>query len=63
MALIRRSFDPTDFVLPIYVGSYKTYWYYFNESDLFKAYYQLKRIKGKYKPLYPVVYGELKQVF
>lgn len=60
MALVRTSKEPTKFVLPVSVstnqGFVKINRYYYCESDLFKAYYQLKRINGNIKPLYPVIY-------
>ena len=60
MSLVRTSKEPTRFVLTVSVptnqGFVKINRYYYCESDLFKAYYQLKRINGNIKPLYPVVY-------
>ena len=56
LGLVKRADKPTNFVLPVYVNGYKTNWYYDCEHDLFKAYYQLKAIRGKYIPSYPVVY-------
>lgn len=61
MSLVKISKEPTNFVLPVSVltkkGPIKINRYYNCESDLFKAYYQLKRINGYMKPLYPVIYS------
>lgn len=66
MCLVKTSKVITDYVLPVYVDNgnkrYKFNRYYECESDLFKAYYQLKKINCKIKPLYPVIYGEIKDI-
>ena len=59
--LVAKSKEITNYVLPVYIitknGNIKKNWYYDNESLLFKAYYQLKKIDIKnIKPSYPVVY-------
>lgn len=60
MALIKTSDKVTNFVLPVILSTKKGYLkinrYYDNESILFKAYYQLKKINCSIKPLYPIVY-------
>lgn len=60
MALIKTSDKITNFVLPVILYTKKGYLkinrYYDNESILFKAYYQLKKINCSIKPLYPIVY-------
>jgi len=60
MSLVKTSNKPTNFVLPVSIltkkGIMKINRYYGCESDLFKAYYQLKRINGNIKPLYPIIY-------
>lgn len=61
MSLVKTSKEPTIFVLPVSIATKKGFVkmnrYYECESDLFKAYYQLKRINGYIKPLYPVIYS------
>ena len=61
MALVKTSRVPTNFVLPVSIltknGIMKINRYYECEFDLFRAYYQLKRINGYMKPLYPVIYS------
>ena len=54
--LVRRSNIITRFTLPVVIKNYKTIWYYDCENDCFKAYWQLKKINGLIKPLYPVIY-------
>lgn len=57
--LVKRSKKPTDFVLPVVINNnYRTNFYYLCENDVFKAYRQLKAIKGYVRPLYPVIYQE-----
>ena len=60
MALVKTSNKPTNYVLPISIKTEKGYVkklrYYDNEYMLFKAYRQLKAIKGNLIPLYPVIY-------
>lgn len=60
MSLVKTSNRPTNFVLPVSISTKKGFVkmnrYYECEADLFKAYYQLKRINGYIKPLYPVIY-------
>lgn len=58
LALVKRIKKPTNYVLPVYVNGYKCNWYYASESELFKAYRQLKHIQGIFRSLYPIVYGE-----
>ena len=61
MSLVKTSKEPTNFVLPVSIATKKGFMkvnrYYECEHDLFKAYYQLKRINGYIKPLYPVIYS------
>lgn len=58
--LVRKSNVPTNFVLPVILnGSYELYWYYESEKMLFKAYNQLKKINGNYKPKYPIILDEV----
>lgn len=63
--LIKHLSKPTNYCLPvIYCKNgycYKTNWFYENEEQLFKAYYQLKRVNCCYKPLYPIVYEEIEE--
>ena len=55
--LVKRSKKATNYVLPVCMSNgFKTNWYYENESQLFRAYNQLKSINIGIKPLYPVVY-------
>lgn len=54
--LVKRSPLETNYVLPVIINGFKKLWYYDCEGDLFKAYYQLKAIDGKVKPLYPIIY-------
>lgn len=54
--LVKKSDKITRFTLPVTINSFKTIWYYENESDVFKAYFQLRKINGVIKPLYPVIY-------
>lgn len=60
MALIKTSDKVTDYVLPVKIKTdngnliYKNR-YYSDEITLFKAYSQLKAIKGRVIPLYPVI--------
>lgn len=55
--LIRRSDSITNYVLPVvFTSGYRTYWYYDNEALLFKAYNQLKKINGKIKAFYPLIF-------
>ena len=57
--LVSRSKYETNFVLPVMIGTYKTFWYYDSERDLFRAYQQLLKINGKIKPSYPLVFEEV----
>ena len=57
--LVKRSMSKTNFVLPVCIGSYRTYWYYDSEFLLFKAYRQLLKIGGKFKPSYPLIFDEV----
>lgn len=62
MALVKQSMSRTDFVLPVKLltnkGYIKKLRYYDTETELFKAYRQLKFINiERLIPLYPVVYG------
>lgn len=65
--LIKRCSSPTNFVLPVTYckngNCYKINWYYESETVLFKAYNQLKRINGLYKPLYPIVYESEEDIY
>ncbi len=54
--LVKRSKTITKYVLPVWIGNFQTLWYYDSEFLLYKAYWQLKRINGKVRPSYPVVY-------
>ena len=60
MGLIKTSDSITNYCLPVILSTKKGYLkvnrYYDNESILFKAYYQLKKLNCAMKPLYPVVY-------
>ena len=56
--LVSRSKVKTNYVLPVHIGSFYTFWYYENERDLFRAYKQLLKINGKIKPFYPIVFWE-----
>ena len=60
MALIKRSRIPTNYVLPVIIkhrnGVTAMNYYYEDKKTLYKAYNQLKHIKGIIKPLYPVIY-------
>lgn len=53
--LVKRSTNKTNYILPVSVNGFKTYWYYDTEYLLFKAYNQLKVIGGKFKPSYPIL--------
>ena len=57
--LVSRSKSKTNFVLPVHIGSFHTFWYYDSERDLFRAYYQLLKINGKIKASYPIVFSEV----
>lgn len=57
--LVRRSEKKTPYVLPVVVNNYRLYWYYDSEYLLFKAYRQLLKINGKFKPCYPLVFDEV----
>ena len=61
MALVKTSNKPTNYVLPVSIltkqGFIKVNRYYECEYDLFKAYYQFKKMNGYIKPLYPVIYS------
>lgn len=60
MALIKQSDKVTKYVLPVFISTGKGYLkrnrYYDCEYDLWRAYYQLKKIKTKIIPSYPVIY-------
>lgn len=60
MALIKQSDKVTNYVLPVFISTGKGYLkrnrYYDCEYDLWRAYYQLKKIKTKIIPSYPVIY-------
>lgn len=61
MALIKQADKMTDYVLPVKIKTdngtilHKNR-YYNDEKTLFKAYRQLKAIKGRVIPLYPVIF-------
>lgn len=54
--LVKRSDKITNYTIPVIINNFRTIWYYDCESDCFKAYWQLKKINGVIKPLYPVIY-------
>lgn len=59
--LVKTSTNVTNYVLPVIIElgenkRIKRNRYYDNEYILFKAYRQLKAIKGRITPLYPVIY-------
>lgn len=60
MSLIKQAFNQTRYVLPVTIvtdkGSYKKNRYYDCEYDLWRAYYQLKKIGKNMIPSYPVIY-------
>lgn len=60
MSLIERSKKVTNYVLPVRIyhkkGVTAMNFYYEDKKTLYKAYNQLKHIKGIIKPLYPVIY-------
>lgn len=64
--LIKRSLKPTNFCLPVTLCKNgfckKMNWFYDDETTLWKAYYQLKRLNLCYKPLYPIVYDDVLDV-
>lgn len=55
--LVKREKEKTKFILPVYFKNtgYRTFFYYSCENDLFKAYIQLKAIKGNIIPFYPQI--------
>lgn len=56
----KKSKIPTNYVLPVKIehrnGVTAMNYYYEDKKTLYKAYNQLKHIKGIIKPLYPVIY-------
>lgn len=60
MALIKQSDKVTNYVLPVTIvtdnGYFRRNRYYDCEFDLWRAYYQLKKIKTRMIPSYPVIY-------
>lgn len=58
--LVKQANKPTKFILPCKFKTkegkeiYRNR-YYVNEFELFKAYRQLKAIKGSLIPLYPII--------
>ena len=60
MALIKQSDKVTNYVLPVFISTGKGYLkrniYYYCEYYFWRAYYQLKKIKTKIIPSYPVIY-------
>lgn len=63
MALIKQSDKATRFVLPVNIIAddgtvIRKNRYYIDKPTLFRAYYQLKYIKGRVVPLYPVIYED-----
>lgn len=60
MSLIKQAKNITNFVLPCHIkcakGFIKKNRYYDCEYDLWRAYYQLKKLNCKIVPSYPVIY-------
>ena len=56
--LVKQSDRKTNYILPVSIGSKTMFRYYDNEKTLFKAYYQLKNIKSKFKVSYPVILND-----
>lgn len=60
MSLVKQSVKITNFVLPCFIktktGYIRKNRYYDCEYDLWKAYYQLKKLNCKIIASYPVIY-------
>ena len=64
--LIKHSLEPTNFCLPVTFCKKgcccKQNWFYPDETTLWRAYYQLKKLNCFYKPLYPIIYEDVEEI-